>query len=210
MTTVYLIRHVQAQGNLRRVFHGHTEGDVTDLGRRQAERLRDRFASVPLTAIYASDLYRARFTAETIASAHPGVPLVTTPALREIHAGAWEGNPLADIAVRFPDEYEGFLATDLSTRLGGGESLSEAAERLKAALFHIAETYPDGTVAVVSHGCALKSLFTLLCGEPVKLGTNATVSRLEVGDAITVCSLWDDSHLIGVQSPAFSDIRKDV
>ena len=210
MTKVYLIRHVQAEGNLRRVFHGHTEGGVTDLGRKQAKRLRARFADIPLDAVYASDLTRAKFTAEEIAAEHPYIPFVTSSNLREIHAGAWEGQTLADIAVHFPDEYEGFLNTDLSTRLGGGESLLEAAERLKAAILSLAEEHENGTVAVISHGCALKSLFTLLCGKPVKLGTNATVSLLTVDrGSITPVFLWDDSHLEEVKSPAFSDIRKE-
>jgi len=208
--TLYLIRHVQANGNLNRVFHGHTEGGVTELGEKQAERLRARFAEVPLTAVYTSDLFRARFTAEAIAEVHPGLTPHVTPRLREIHAGAWEGKSLAEIAVRFPEEYEGFLATELSTRLGGGESLYEAAKRLEETLFAIAEAEKDGTVAVISHGCALKSFFTLLSGASVKLGTNATVSTLEIENGrIRIRSLWDDSHLTGVCSPAFRDIRKE-
>ena len=67
MTTVYLIRHAEAEGNVYRRCHGQYDSLLTERAYQQLPYLADRFADVPLDAIYASDLYRARHTAKAIA-----------------------------------------------------------------------------------------------------------------------------------------------
>ena len=56
MTTLYLIRHAEAEGNLYRRIHGQYNSLITDNGYRQIAALRDRFADVPINAVYSSDL----------------------------------------------------------------------------------------------------------------------------------------------------------
>ena len=58
--TLYLIRHCEAEGNLYRRCHGHYDGHPTVNGMAQCRALAIRMAPVPLTAVYASDLLRAR------------------------------------------------------------------------------------------------------------------------------------------------------
>lgn len=66
MTKIYLIRHVQAEGNLFRMMQGHWDGEATALGLRQAALLGVRMKDEPLDAIYVSDLSRAVLTAEAL------------------------------------------------------------------------------------------------------------------------------------------------
>lgn len=204
MTTLYLVRHVQAEANLRRLFHGQTDGQVTELGLKQAERLRARFADIPLDAAMSSDLSRALTTAKSIVDAHEGLPLLVTPALREICAGAWEGLSIDEIERTYPDDFAGFMRVDRDARLGGGESIGEVAARLTAAADVFVRSHPGQTLLLVSHGCALTSFLSSLNGSPVKLGTNASVSRVDYDDAFrpTVAYIGDASHLEGVRSPA--------
>ena len=51
MTTVYLIRHGEAEGNLYRRMQGWYDGDLTDLGRRQVAALAGRFRDIHLEAL---------------------------------------------------------------------------------------------------------------------------------------------------------------
>ena len=69
MTHVYFIRHGQSEGNLKHLFLGHTDLDLTDLGRKQAERVGDFFKDIHVDAIYSSDLLRAYHTACPVAKA---------------------------------------------------------------------------------------------------------------------------------------------
>ena len=63
MTTIYLIRHAEAEGNLYRIAQAHANSSITDRGERQIQALARRFADIPIDAVYASDLYRTCATA---------------------------------------------------------------------------------------------------------------------------------------------------
>ena len=86
MTEIYVIRHVQAEGNLYRHMQGHWDGDVTPVGVRQRDALAERFRDVPVDAVYSSDLWRARFTASAITKYHD-LPVQLDARLREINIG---------------------------------------------------------------------------------------------------------------------------
>ena len=55
MTTIYLIRHAEADGNLYRRAHGWYDSVITDRGYRQIAALAKRFASTRFDAVYSSD-----------------------------------------------------------------------------------------------------------------------------------------------------------
>ena len=50
MTSIYLVRHCQAQGNVNRVFQGRIDSEMSEEGRRQLDRLAERFRRIPLDA----------------------------------------------------------------------------------------------------------------------------------------------------------------
>ena len=96
MTTVYLVRHAEAEGNLFKRIHGQYDSPVTALGRRQIECLEKRFASVSVDAVYASDLKRTcRQAAKCIYVPQAGITQHTK--LREIYLGAWEDKPFGEV-----------------------------------------------------------------------------------------------------------------
>ena len=86
MTTIYLIRHAEADGNLYRRAHGWYDSVITDRGYRQIAALAKRFASTRFDAVYSSDRRRTMTTALSVYKTH-GLPLVTTPRVREIGIG---------------------------------------------------------------------------------------------------------------------------
>ena len=63
MTTLFLIRHAQAEGNLYRIAQGQFDSYITALGYKQIDALAERFKNVHLDALYSSDLRRTRTTA---------------------------------------------------------------------------------------------------------------------------------------------------
>ena len=89
MTTIYLIRHAEAEGNLHRRIHGWYNALVTENGFKQIEALRNRFADVQIDAVYSSDLYRTMTTARSIYQPK-GLELQTDPDRRELYMGEWE------------------------------------------------------------------------------------------------------------------------
>ena len=56
MTTVYFVRHAEAEGNTYRRMHGQYNSLITENGVRQIEALRARFEDIPVDACYAAFL----------------------------------------------------------------------------------------------------------------------------------------------------------
>ena len=120
MTEIYVIRHVQAEGNLYRHMQGHWDGDVTAVGVRQRDALAERFKDIPVDAIYSSDLWRARFTASAITKYHD-LPIRTDRRLREINIGPWEAEPFANIVWSQPELFNAFMHDQEHFYLAGAE-----------------------------------------------------------------------------------------
>lgn len=87
VTTVYLVRHAEAEGNLYRIAHGQYNGLITDRGYQQLHVLKKRFDDVHIDAVYSSDLFRARTTARAVYEPK-GLELHLEPAFREISTWA--------------------------------------------------------------------------------------------------------------------------
>ena len=58
-TRFIVVRHCEAQGNIRRVFNGITDGDITENGARQLDLLAARMAEKRFDEIYSSPLRRS-------------------------------------------------------------------------------------------------------------------------------------------------------
>ena len=106
MTELYLVRHGQTVDNAARIMQGQTHGQLNALGVAQAKALAGKMADVHIDAFVASDLKRAVDTAEIIALPH-GMPVETTPLLRERDWGSFTGRFIPSLAgeVR-PDDIE--------------------------------------------------------------------------------------------------------
>lgn len=196
MTTLYLIRHAEAEGNLFKRVHGQYDSPVTRRGREQIACLERRFADVPIDAVYASDLRRTCQTAEAI-YVPKGLPLHKEPGLREVNLGVLEDIPFGDL-VRMPEEaLAGFYCGAPDWAAEGGESLRQVRDRVCGTLSRIAAEYPGGTVAVFSHGTAIRLALTHLMGLDHYLpeGANTAVARIEAdGAGLHVRSYNDASH----------------
>ena len=201
MTSIYLIRHAEAEGNLFRRAQGHWNGKVTDRGRRQIDALAERFRGVKIDAVYSSDLDRTVATAGALLRGRE-LELVTTPRLREINMGVWEGEPWGNVTYRWPEQMYLFNNEPERWFVPGCESFGEVQERMTKVILELAAKHEGGTIAAVSHGMAIK-IFLMGAmgvhsgeGEPMLHGDNTAVSLLEVEDGrISVKYYNDNSHL---------------
>src|SRR5438309_529221 len=81
---VWLIRHADAYVGMEALAEGRLDPPLSERGHEQAARLAARLASVPLDAVWASDLRRARETAEAIVRERPALEVRVDPRLREV------------------------------------------------------------------------------------------------------------------------------
>ena len=167
MTRLILIRHGQTEWNLVGRYQGQTDLPLNAYGRQQAEQIAQRLDGTQLAAIYASDLTRARKTAEVLAHA-VGLPVQLDPRLREINQGEWEGMPFSEIQRRYPRELELRREDPLSFVTPGGESIRQVRERVLQAAEEIRRRHPNETVALVSHGVVLAILRAHYQHQPIE------------------------------------------
>lgn len=143
-TILYFIRHGETDWNKDRRIQGHSDIDLNPRGVEQAERLAVHIANHPISAVYSSDLKRARDTAEKLAN-RINVPVETRNTLRERFYGEWEGLTIDEIKARYD-----YPAVDETAY--GIESFAAMQERAHRCLSNLAENHPNQTIAVVSHG----------------------------------------------------------
>lgn len=203
MTTIYLIRHAEAEGNLYRIAQGQDDSALTDRGWRQVAALERRFADVRVDAVYTSDLYRTCATAGAL-YLPKGLKPCRRQDLREIHVGLWERKTWGEIARRWPQQMADFGQRMDRWHMEGAETPAQVLQRVRAAVEDIARENPGKTVAVFSHGYAIRLLLADLQGISLRdtgakcpTGDNTAVSCLEWdGERIRVLWQNDNSHLM--------------
>jgi broad specificity phosphatase PhoE len=174
MTTILLARHGETDWNREGRWQGWADPPLNETGRAQARALAAELRGTPFDAAYSSDLRRAAETAEIVAAPH-NVPVVLDPDLREIDIGSWSGLTRAEIVERFPDG-----------RRPDGETHTEQATRVRAAVTRIARVHPGGRVLVVGHGGTIRSIHDLISGAPYHPIANCGVLEVHFrGDRLT-------------------------
>ncbi len=169
-------------------------------GIKQAERLRDRLASLKIDAIYASNLSRARVTAEIIAARHK-TAIVTCAELSEINFGYIEGLTFEEISQRYPDLAKLLADWSISPEFPGGESFSEFNERVSKFLPRLENHAPEETILIVAHAGTLRLLICNLMGIDIKYWRQmrlelASLSILDTYPQGAILTLLNDvSHL---------------
>ncbi|MER6982425.1 histidine phosphatase family protein [Streptomyces carpinensis] len=153
-----LVRHGETPSNLAALLDTAFPGPgLTELGRRQAAALPEALAEEDIEAVYASTLVRTRLTAEPLAAAR-GLDVIVRDGIREVSAGALEGEPGDS------ERGQAYLRTVLAWAAGdrelrmpgpGGETGTGTLARYDAVVAEAARS-GAGTVAMVSHGAAIR------------------------------------------------------
>jgi len=201
MTRCYIIRHAEAEGNLYRRIHGWYDSLITDNGYRQIAALEERFREIRVDAVYSSDLFRTKTTAGALWRPK-GLELYTHPGLREVSMGVWEDRPWGEVEQTDRARMAAFSASDPAWQVEGGETFAMVGRRMAEAVREIAAAHPGETVAMFSHGTAIRTMLAeflhLSQGEIGRLGhcDNTGVTCLEVeGDEVNVLFFNDGTHL---------------
>ncbi len=210
MTTIYLIRHAEAEGNLYRIAQGQSNGLITCRGRKQIAALAKRFEDVHIDAVYSSDLLRTCSTAQGI-YIPKNLPLHRVKGLREVNMGEWEGKTWQQLNMEDGEEMFHFNRQLDRWHTKGAESAAEVRDRMIATLREIAAENKGKTVACFSHGAAMRITLGSLQGLPLSAigdtphGDNTAVSKLEVENGeIKVIYRDDNSHLMDAGLSTFS------
>jgi alpha-ribazole phosphatase len=185
---VLLSRHGQTDFNAGARFQGQTDTPLSDLGREQARRLGERLAREDIDAAYASDLSRARETAE-IALAERAIPVRLDARLREVAFGRWEGLTFAEIERKYPGDVVARERDRVHfAQPGGGESLVQLGARVQAFIAEVLPRHEGRSVLMVAHGGTVNAAISTLLDIPLTSwsrlrNNNGNVSVIEFGSS---------------------------
>ncbi|MDH7481591.1 MAG: alpha-ribazole phosphatase [Armatimonadota bacterium] len=163
---IILVRHGETIYNLERRYQGHTDAELTELGKKQALRTAERLSREDITAIYSSDLIRASETARIIAKYH-NLPVQTDMRLRECAFGDWEGLTVDEIKERYPELYANYQRDSVQHRAPNGERLESLLERVSSVVNRIVKKHLNETVVLVGHGGTIHAFICYALDAPL-------------------------------------------
>ena len=201
MVKVVFVRHGQTEWNVSGRYQGQSDVALSAAGLAQAEKLAEGFPVAHLDAVYASDLVRARVTAETVAK-NFGLPVQLEPAFRELSFGDWEGLTYEEVVASWPDAMRNFLAHPDILEVPHGESFPAVQQRALKRLHELLQQHEGQTIMIAAHGAVLRTMLVAALHMPLQylwsirqFNTAVNIVRYDTDGSPTVELLNSTAHL---------------
>ena len=135
---IYFASHATSLDNEAGLASGWKDVELSEVGKKQAKELGERFQDILIDLICCSDLKRA---VDTVNMAFgEKLPIIVDKRLRETNYGDLDGMPKEELDVVRPREV-----------FPNGESEEQAVERVQSFYEELKEKYADKTILVVGH-----------------------------------------------------------
>jgi broad specificity phosphatase PhoE len=152
------VRHGRTAWNAARRFQGQTDIPLDAEGLAQAQALGVHLRPESFDYAVASDLTRARTTAEAILAGRD-LRLELDDRLREMHFGVWEGMTWEQIVARWPELSSRYESSPRHYTPEGGEAWDDLCARVAGVLRRIGDRVaPDARVLIVSHAGVMHAM----------------------------------------------------
>jgi broad specificity phosphatase PhoE len=178
-----LMRHGETAWNRRGRVMGKSAVALDSSGRAQVEKALPFARMLKPALVISSPLVRAHQSAEIVAGAVGGVPVVDEPDLEEVHYGRWEGMAFEELADD-PD-YLRYCEHPATAPTPGGETMEQVQRRAVRAVRRAIEANPGNRILFVSHGDVIRSALCHFIGLAVEhfrriRVDNATFSAIQL------------------------------
>lgn len=185
--TLVLVRHGQSEWNLKNLFTGWRDVDLTEQGRAEAKAAGEKLKALGLSfdIAFTSVLKRAQNTLDLILDelGQPGLETVRDLALNERDYGDLSGLNKDDARKKWGEDQVHVWRRSYDVSPPGGESLKDTGARVWPYYLHVMQPHVlrGGTVLVSAHGNSLRALIMALDGL-----TPEEVVKLELGTGVPV------------------------
>lgn len=202
MLKLYLIRHGETIWNKEYKTQGCRNIQLSKRGILQgrliAEKLKSRNEN--FIKIFTSNLDRCYSTASFIAK-ELNIDMEANRNLREMSFGEWEGLTIEEIRNLYCEEYRLWRNQPCTSSIPKGENLKTVQDRCLEVVNRIVKRYDNGSVIIVSHSVAIKTIILGLLGIDLKhfysiTLKNASMNMFEFRDyGPVLVNLNDTCHL---------------
>lgn len=160
---LYLVRHGETELNVKKVYYGSTDCELTEKGKEQAVSLKTAFASVPLDLVLESPLKRAKTTVDLILG-EKEVPRLEDGRLKELDFGGWEGKSYTEL--QGDPLYEQWCREWKTTCPPRGECFLDLAQRVRSFYGDLLKREEERVLIVAHHAVLQQLMACLLEAEP--------------------------------------------
>ena len=160
---LYLVRHGETELNVKKVYYGSTDCELTERGKEQAVSLKTAFASVPLDLVLESPLKRAKTTVDLILG-EKEVPRLEDGRLKELDFGGWEGKSYTEL--QGDPLYEQWCREWKTTCPPRGECFLDLAHRVRSFYGDLLKREEERVLIVAHHAVLQQLMACLLEAEP--------------------------------------------
>jgi 2,3-bisphosphoglycerate-dependent phosphoglycerate mutase len=185
--TLVLVRHGQSEWNLKNLFTGWRDVDLTELGREEAktgaEKLKAR--GMKFDIAFTSALIRAQKTNDIILDTlgQSGLKTIRDQALNERDYGDLSGLNKDDARAKWGEEQVLVWRRSYDVQPPGGESLKDTGARVWPYYLHVMQPHVlrGETVLVSAHGNSLRALIMALEGK-----SGEEIVKLELATGVPI------------------------
>ncbi|MEZ5803434.1 MAG: 2,3-bisphosphoglycerate-dependent phosphoglycerate mutase [Rhizobiaceae bacterium] len=185
--TLVLVRHGQSEWNLKNLFTGWRDVDLTEQGHAEAlaagEKLKAR--GLKFDIAFTSSLQRAQKTCQHILDVvgQSTLKTIRNEALNERDYGDLSGLNKDDARARWGEEQVHVWRRSYAVSPPGGESLRDTGARVWPYYMHVMQPYVlrGNTVLVAAHGNSLRALIMALDGM-----SGDEIVKLELGTGVPI------------------------
>jgi broad specificity phosphatase PhoE len=163
MTRIFVVRHGETDGNLKKIYRGRWDLPLNATGEQQVKKAGAALKPFELTAIYQSPLLRTKQTAVALAE-HQAVTPQDDGSLIDIDYGEWTKIPDAEVANKYPDLYDLWKKSPHRVVFPSGEGLADVRKRIEPGLRKVAESHNGKNIALVSHRVPIKVILCAALG----------------------------------------------
>jgi broad specificity phosphatase PhoE len=160
MMEIILVRHGETEWNVKGIFRGRIDIELSEMGIKQVELLAKYLSDLKIDAIYTSPLSRALKTAELIASYHK-LDVEIALGLLDYNYGKWQGLSNQEVKNKYKELYIEWIKNPHRVKMPAGESLDEVRDRAMSVVADLIAKY-RGTAVLVSHRVVNKVLICAL------------------------------------------------
>jgi 2,3-bisphosphoglycerate-dependent phosphoglycerate mutase len=183
--TLVLVRHGQSEWNLKNLFTGWRDVDLTEQGHAEAKDAGRRLKARGLTfdIAFTSALKRAQVTSQHILDGigQPKLETIRNLALNERDYGDLSGLNKDDARAKWGEEQVHIWRRSYDVPPPGGESLRDTGARVWPYYIHVVQpqVLRGNTVLVTAHGNSLRALIMALDGL-----TGEEIVKVEIGTGV--------------------------
>ncbi len=198
---IFVARHGQTPLNAVNCMQGQIDVELSELGKRQAEELKERLKEENFEHIYTSPLIRAYDTAKK-ASEYHDCPFKTDDRIKEMNFGEWEGNPIEKVKSEGGEPAYYFWNEPHNFHITTGETFYQLIDRVGDFLDMIVEEHKGQKVLIVCHGMVVRAILTYVQNRDVsEMYNNPPIRNASItvfdydGKNANIEVISDDSHI---------------